>query len=293
MAMNFQLKNKAIILLLSSVLILTSCGPDEQDYDQLVTITTNKGEMKMILFNDTPLHKKSFLELAEKGAYDSTSFYRVIQGFMIQGGDFSGKEEFEKESRRLIPAEFKPNRINSRGMVGAARQSTSQNPYRHSTTQFYIVHGKVFDETEISTDIDKINGSLAKYLYDGNHEELINEFKALQDSGRTDELQERVIALRPEMEEALKMSFENVDLTPEQIKIYTTIGGAPHLDGEYTVFGKIVEGLEVVDAIATTEVDSLDKPLMPIFMSLKVEQMLKDSLTARYGIVYPPKPAKE
>ena len=285
--MNSLLKNKVSLLFVFVALLVQSCGPDKEDYDQLVTISTSKGDMKMILFNDTPLHKKSFLELAEKGAYDSTSFHRVIEGFMIQGGDVSDNEKFEKESRRLIPAEIRPERFNSRGMVGAARQTTSQNPYKHSTTQFYIVQGTVFGEEEILTDVDKLNGSLAKYLYDGNQQALINEFKALQDSGRSEELQQRVLELRPAMEKALDMSFENTSMTEEQIKVYTTIGGAPHLDGEYTVFGKVVDGLEIMDLIAESKVDSLDRPLDPVYMTIKVEDILKDSLTAKYGIVYP------
>jgi peptidyl-prolyl cis-trans isomerase B (cyclophilin B) len=283
------MKNNISFFLLGLIILLQSCGPDSQDYDQLVTISTTKGEMKMILFNDTPLHKKSFLELAEAGAYDSTSFHRVIQGFMIQGGSLAGNEAFEKEARRLIPEEFQPHRFNAKGMVGAARQNTSENPYKHSTTQFYIVQGSVFTEEEISTDIDKLNGSLAKYLYDGEHQDLIDEFKVLQDSGRTEELQDRVLELRPAMEEALDMSFENTSLTQDQITTYTTIGGSPHLDSEYTVFGKIVAGLEVIDLIAEIEVDDKNKPVEPIYMTVKVEDILKDSLTARYGIIYPPK----
>lgn len=279
-------KKSSLALGIVLAVLLGSCGPDKEAYDQLVTISTNKGEMKLILFNDTPLHKKSFMELAQAGAYDSTSFHRVIKDFMIQGGDVSVNEDFEKESRRLIPREFLPTRIHTKGMLGAARQTTTQNPYKNSTTQFYIVHGRVFSDEEMRVDIDKLNGSLAKYLYDGNHEDLINEFKELQDSGKTEELQQRVIALRPEIEDALGMSFHNTTLTEEQIKAYTTIGGAPHLDGEYTVFGKVVDGLDVIDKIAVVPVDSLDKPIEPVYMTVTVEDVLKDSLTARYGIKY-------
>lgn len=290
MVMNSRMKNNLALILFSIILLLQSCGQDPKEYDQLVTISTDRGEMKMILFNDAPLHKKSFLELAEKGAYDSTSFHRVIKGFMIQGGSLAGKEEFEKEARRLIPAEIRPHRFNSKGMVGAARQNTSENPYKHSTTQFYIVQGKTFTDEEIRTDIDKLNGSLAKYLYNGEHQDLIDEFKVLQDSGRTEELQDRVLELRPAMEEALEMSFENTSLSQEQISTYTTIGGSPHLDGEYTVFGKIIDGLEIIDLIAEMEVDDKNKPVDPVYMTVKVEDVLKDSLTAQYGIIYPPKP---
>ena len=103
----------------------------------------------MVLFEDTPKHKASFLELAEVGAYDSTKFYRVMEEFMIQGGDVSLNEAFEKESRRLIPAEFKPSLYHKKGMIGAARQTASENPFKQSSTQFYIVHGTTFSKEEL------------------------------------------------------------------------------------------------------------------------------------------------
>lgn len=284
--MSSKQQSKLSLILVLLLLQLQACGPNKEDYDQLVTISTVKGELKLILFNDTPKHKASFIELAQKGAYDSTSFHRVIKDFVVQGGDLAPKEDFEKESRRLIPAEFVPRLFHVRGMLGAARQNTSQNPTKHSTTQFYIVDGEVYEEKEIRTDIDKLNGSLSKYLYDGNHEDLINEFKELQDEDETDELQKRVLALREEMEEALDMDFENTKISQEQIQAYTTIGGVPHLDGEYTIFGKVVDGLEVIDAIADTEVDSLNKPIVPIYMTIKVEDVLKTTLSEQYGIIY-------
>ena len=280
-------KSKYLFLAIILAFILPGCGPAADEYDQIVTISTDKGEMKMILFNDTPLHKKSFLELASGGAYDSTSFHRVIKGFMIQGGDISTNEDFEKESRRLIPAEIRSHYMHTKGMVGAARQPINQNPQKHSSTQFYIIQGKQFAEEEIRTDIAKLNGALSKYLYDGEHEELVNKFKELQDSGKTDELQKQVLALRPEMEEALGMSFENTEITNEQVKAYTSIGGAPHLDNDYTIFGKVVEGLEVIDLIAVEPVDSLNNPIQPIYMKVAVEDVLKSDITAKYGVIYP------
>ena len=255
--------------------------------DKLVTISTRLGDIKLVLFEDTPFHKESFLELAEAGAYDGTGFHRVIEDFMIQAGDISKNPEFERESRRLIPAEFLSHRIHARGMLGAARQGANVNPEKKSSTQFYIVQGEVYTEEELTTNIEQLNSAFGRFLNDGEHEELKQKCLALQDSGLTEEFQNLILDMRPEIEEAMDLDFENLEITPEQIKLYTTVGGTPHLDGGYTVFGQVVEGMETVDKIASLEVDSDDKPLEPVKITLKVEEHPKDSLIAWYGIEYP------
>ena len=280
--------NKIVQLaLVLSLLVWQSCSSTEGNEEQLVKLTTRLGDIKIILFDDTPKHKESFLELAEEGAYDSTKFYRVMKDFMIQGGDVANNVGFEKEARRLIPSEISPDHIHKKGMIGAARQPQNRNPYRLSSTQFYIVHGRTFSQKELTTDLAQLNAALSKYLYNGEHQDLLDEFKVLQDSGRTEELQERVIGLREEIEKFENKSFENTEITQTQIDAYTTIGGAPHLDGGYTVFGQVVEGLDVVDKIANLKVDSLDNPLEEIYMTVSIEDVPKDSITAWYGIIYP------
>ena len=285
--MGMNLKSSGWLLLLA---LLPACH--NSDTDKLITLHTRLGDIKLVLFDDTPLHKKSFLEMAEAGAYDSTTFNRVIRHFMIQGGDVSTNPKYDFYARRLIPAEIKAKYFHKRGMIGAARQSININPKRKSSTQFYIVQGRKFKREELTTDIARLNSALPRFLYDGQHQELIDEFRALQDSGKNEELQQRVLALRPEIEEALGMNFENTKITEEQIEAYTTVGGAPHLDGGYTIFGQVVEGMATVDKIASLPVDSTDKPLEPVYMTLSIEEVPKDSITAWYGIEYP-KPAEE
>ena len=281
------------VTLMLGLMVWPSCSSKQDTKEQLVKITTRFGDIKIILYDDTPKHKESFLELAKDGAYDSTAFYRVIKDFMVQGGDVAINADFEKEARRLIPAEISPDHIHKRGMIGAARQTQNRNPYRLSSTQFYIVQGKTFTKKELTTDVAQLNASLSNYLYNGEHQDLLNEFKTLQDSGRTDELQQRVLGLRKEIELFTKKSFENTEITQAQIDAYTTIGGAPHLDGEYTVFGQVVEGLEIVDKIAALEVDSVDNPLEAVYMTVSIEEVPKDSITAWYGLVYAKPEVKE
>ena len=285
--MGMNLNRVLPVMFLLSLLVGQSCSTKLENEEQLVIITTRLGNVKLVLFNDTPKHKASFLELAEMGAYDSTTFYRVIRNFMVQGGDVALNDDFEKESRRLIPEEISPDHIHLRGMIGAARQPQNINPYRQSSTQFYVVQGRTFSEKELTTDIARLNSALSSYLYNGEHQDLIDEFKVLQDSGKSDLLQERIIALREEVEEGLNMNFENTEISQTQIEAYTTIGGAPHLDGDYTVFGQVVEGMETINKIANLEVDSLDNPLVPVYMTVSIENVSRDSITAWYDIVYP------
>lgn len=274
-------------ILILGFLAWQSCSSKQENEEQLIKITTRLGDIKIILFDDTPKHKESFLELARDGAYDSTAFYRVIKSFMVQGGDVALNPDFEKESRRLIPSEILPDHIHKRGMIGAARQPQNRNPYRLSSTQFYIVHGRTFSQRELTTDINRLNSALPRYLYNGENQDLIDEFKVLQDSGRNEELQNRVLDLQEEIEAALNMNFENSEISQAQIEAYTTIGGAPHLDGAYTVFGQVVEGMETVDKIASLEVDSVNNPLEPVYMKVSIEYVPKDSISAWYGIIYP------
>lgn len=285
MAMKLNRTLPAILFL--SILVWQSCSSGEENQEQLITLTTRLGDIKLVLYDDTPKHKASFIELAKAGAYDSTTFYRVIKDFMVQGGDVAINADFEKESRRLISSEILPDHFHKRGVIGAARQSVNRNPYRLSSTQFYIVEGRKFSQKELTTDIVQMNSALSRYLYNGENQDLIDEFKVLQDSGRSDELQERVLELRDEIEESLNMDFENSEISQAQVEAYTTVGGAPHLDGAYTVFGQVVEGMNIVDKIANLKVDSVDNPLEPVYMKVAIEYVPKDSISAWYGIIYP------
>ncbi len=179
--------------------------------DQLITISTPQGDLRLLLFDDTPRHKENFLKLAKDGFYDGTTFHRVIDGFMIQGGDPNTKDEDPSNDGGgnpgyTIPAEILPKYKHQRGAVAAARMGDQVNPQKASSgSQFYIVE---------------------------NH------------------------------------------------------NGTPQLDEAYTVFGQVIDGLDVIDKIAEQPKDGRNRPLSDIRMKVKVEQVRKKKISRKYDYTY-------
>lgn len=213
------MKNLLLVFLAS---ILLSCAGNKTLTEPQVMISTNKGDIVVKLYNETPIHRDNFLKLAETGALDSTLFHRVIKDFMIQGGDPDSRGAApgvmlgEGEVGEPLPAEFRyPQLFHKRGVLAAAREGDSVNPERKSSSsQFYIVWGRVFETDS---------------LLDARYEQT----KRLGTAPIADEVRET----------------------------YRTIGGTPHLDGIYTVFGEVVSGLDVVDIIQNVETDDNDRPI--------------------------------
>jgi len=201
----------AFLLLLASASYAAK-GPKISKKDQLITISTSLGDIKLILFDATPQHKANFLKLAESGFYNGTTFHRIIQNFMVQGGDPNSKDTdpandgMGQPNEPTIPAEIRPEFKHKFGAVAAARQGDFVNPQRASSpSQFYLVQ---------------------------NHQ------------------------------------------------------GVPHLDGQYTVFGQVVSGLDVIDKIAAQPKDERDRPTTDIKMTVKVEKLKKKKITELYGYTY-------
>lgn len=201
-----------------------------------VKITTNYGTVYLKLYNETPKHRDNFIKLAKEGALDSTLFHRVIQNFMIQGGDplsktaKPGEQLGSGDIGYTIPAEFVPGIFHKRGALASARDN---NPAKASSgSQFYIVQGKKYTDAEL----DGMNAGRA----------------------------------------------ETWKITPQQREVYKTSGGAPFLDGSYTVFGEVVKGMQMVDNICTVKTDRSDRPLTDIKMSVslvegkELKHLLKD-----------------
>ncbi len=257
----------------------TSLLPGEKE--RIVLITTEYGDIKVKLYNETPLHRDNFVKLVEEGFYDSTIFHRVISQFMIQGGDPDSKKALPGQQLGnggpgyTIPAEFNSKLIHKKGVLAAARNGDNVNPEKKSSgSQFYIVQGKVYTAEEMDMQLKRMNqqvisGFFSKFIHDPKN----TSYKNKVDSLRKAQNMEGLVALQKEIEEMNKTEMDKLPLkkfTEEQIKAYTTVGGTPHLDGNYTVFGEVISGLEVIDLIADVEKDKSDRPLKDIKMSMKL-----------------------
>lgn len=207
--------------------LLTICAVSafaEKPKHRYVKIVTNKGQCIVMLYNQTPLHRDNFIKLVKEGYFNGVLFHRVINHFMIQGGDPDSKNAKQEvllekqEPKRPIPAEFCDSLFHKKGVLAAAREADEVNPNRESSgSQFYLVQGKVFTDDQL------------------------------------DQLEERRLKFKiPEYQRA----------------VYKTLGGTPHLDRNYTVFGEIVEGLDLVAAIASVQTDSNDRPVEDIAMTI-------------------------
>ena len=276
-----KIKLKFIVTSLILFSLTMSCA-SKKDY--LITIKTSFGDIKLILFDDTPLHKQNFINLAEAGRYDGTNFHRVMNDFMIQGGDVNTKEGTAITPEARIPEEIHTHHIHTIGAVAAAR---TNNPERKSSEcQFYIVQGKKWTEDALLLDQSLLNQYLRQLLAMPEYQELRQEFIELQRSGTEKDLEEKMFALRPVVEKEFEVSLSK-DMPQDRVEAYTTVGGTPHLDDEYTVFGLVVEGMDVVDEIARQETDDMDKPIEEITMVVEVEKVRRAKISKIYGYQYP------
>jgi len=271
------MKRYLFIILIAILVSFVSCGSGEsKSGEALVLIKTEFGEIKLKLYDDTPEHKKNFLKLAEEGFYDDLLFHRVINNFMIQGGDPESKNA--QAGVRLgggspgytIPAEIVSKYFHKKGALAAARKGGPSNPEKRSSgSQFYIVHGEIFSQGKLDTVAMMLNNKkkneLMKERLSAAGDEL-NEFRKNQDQAG---FNIRVAEIREEVD-SMYSTMSQIKFTDAQIEAYTTIGGYPSLDGEYTVFGEVVEGLEVLDKIAGVKTDTNNRPLSDVRMKVEI-----------------------
>jgi peptidyl-prolyl cis-trans isomerase B (cyclophilin B) len=279
-------------LLGAFLLIFSSCA---QNKDQVITIKTKYGDMVAILYDETPKHKANFIKLAKEHYFDSLLFHRVIEGFMIQGGDPDSKNATPGQHlgtggpTYTIDAEFNPKFFHEKGAFSAARMSDAQNPSKASSgSQFYIVQGKKWTEDELKFDQMKFNMAMQQYFQNPVNKPAYDSLFATYQSGDVNRYDSLLKKLRPRVEKETGIKTEK-DVSPEVVKIYSTVGGAPHLDGQYTVFGKVIKGLEVIDKIAAQPKDESDRPIEDIRMMVTVEEMSKNKIEKEYGYKYPDK----
>lgn len=283
------MKISSLVFLLSISFVLLGCAQgydtSEENYEYLVTIETPYGEMKAICHNETPLHKERFLSLAEERRFDSTIFHRVINNFMIQGGDLQTKPNKESEPA-TIPAEFVPEYFHKKGALAAARQGDQVNPKRKSSgSQFYIVDGEVQTEKMITVDQQKLAKGIQHLFEIGKLGYLRRDLDSIYLT-RNQKAYTECMLDAADTVQALMGTEVYKEIPAERIEAYTTVGGSPHLDDEYTVFGQVIDGLDVIDKIAEVRTLRGDVPLEPIHISMSVEKVKKKKITKEYGYAF-------
>jgi cyclophilin family peptidyl-prolyl cis-trans isomerase len=251
------------IISLSSALMLISCSAPVGNENSLVLIKTTLGDIKIKLYDGTPIHRENFIKLVNMGFYEGISFHCVIKDFMIQAGDPATrtgltKEQLDTLGTYTIPAEFRKEYYHKKGAVAAAREGNNSNPdMRSSGTQFCIVQGTKFSDSELKATEDKINSNIKQTLFSKLMKEIADSARLSGVPLKEDEIQELAsIKLFDYLTTIGDRKFSGA-----QINDYKTIGGVPRLDGTYTVFGEVVEGLDVVDKIAAVKTDQSDKPV--------------------------------
>jgi cyclophilin family peptidyl-prolyl cis-trans isomerase len=235
-----------------------------------VLIETNQGNVKVLLYNETPLHRDNFLKLVQQHYYDSLLFHRCIQNFMIQGGDPDSKyapSDYllgEGGPNYTVPAEFNSSLYHKKGALAAARDSDLDNPLQASSaSQFYIVQGRVFTDSLLRTNQAKRITKMRLFneiINRPEHKTYLEKYKAFAKAKNNDSIK----VIYDYFNQKVDKEFETAVLykfTEEQVKTYTTIGGTPHLDLSYTVFGEVIEGLDIIDKIAAQKTDSNNRPL--------------------------------
>ena len=268
---------KTTILFTLILCCITACTGNQKknnnmanDNATLVKIETTMGDITVKLYDETPKHKENFIKLVKEGVYDSTLFHRVIKNFMIQAGDPTSKTASATDTLGsgdvgyTIPAEFNPKFFHKRGVLAAARQGDDVNPNKESSgCQFYIVTGRKFSEAQMINMENQMNEARLDTVFQAlarKHMKEIYKMRKANDMEGLMELQDSLEnQARKEVAKEPALKF-----TPEQIKAYTTVGGTPHLDGNYTVFGEVVDGMNVVAEIETAKTNRQDRPTQDI-----------------------------
>ena len=241
-----------------------------------IKIKTSFGDIVVRLYDETPLHRDNFLKLVKEKFYDGCLFHRVIKGFMIQGGDPESKDAKPGEQYGTggpgytIEAEINPGLYHKRGALAAARTGDEINPERRSSgSQFYIVWGDVYAEGKLT----QLAKQMEMMVAQNNFSRLAAENKAKIMEMRRNRDQAGLLALQEKLAaKAQQMAKEQGGLTDEQKQIYSTLGGTPHLDGQYTVFGEVVEGLDIVEKIQSCRTLRGDRPAEDITLTISVEE---------------------
>lgn len=250
---------------LNILFLLISCSAPGGNENSIVSIKTSLGDIKIKLYDNTPIHRDNFIKLVKSGFYEGISFHRVIKNFMIQAGDPATRTDQSNLPDSLntytLPAEFNDQDFHKKGALAAAREGNDVNPeMRSSGTQFYIVQGVKFTDDELNEAEQRINSNMKQSLFNRLLRETTDSINLTGKPLSSGEIQE-IASMK--MFQYLS-AHKDFKVPQEHRSAYKNVGGVPRLDGAYTVFGEVIEGLDVVDRIAATETDSSDKPVNDI-----------------------------
>ncbi len=260
-----NIKSNALIILIT-ILFIHSCKAPLSNENTNIVIKTTLGDIKIRLYDSTPVHRDNFIKLVKSGVYDNVLFHRVIKDFMIQAGDpltRPGKSDLTSDTINsyTIPAEFNASCFHKKGALAAARKGNDENPeMRSSGTQFYIVEGVKYTDSELDQAEQRINSNIKQAIFNKLIKETTDSLKVSGTPVSAAEIQD-IASMK--MYEYFSLNG-NYKIPEDQRNVYKTTGGTPRLDGTYTVFGEVTEGLDVVDKIAAVPTDGRDKPLNDI-----------------------------
>lgn len=253
-----------LLLFALTILLSVSCTNGQNEWQEegftYAKVSTDQGDMIFKLYNSTPKHRDNFVKLAKEGFYDGTIFHRIIKEFMIQGGDpdsrNAGPDAQLGQGGPGYTIEAEIGEIHKKGALAAARKGDQVNPEKESSgSQFYIVQGKSYTEEEMKKMEDdlamkSVMGKVQEYITMEENKPLMDSIQQMQAAQDTDGLQ----ALQTRLVNKFKSEDDQFSFSDEHMEIYTTIGGTPFLDNDYTVFGEIVQGMDVIDKIASVAV---------------------------------------
>ncbi len=244
--------------------------------ERIVLIETTEGNMKVKLYDDTPRHRDYFLDLIRKGYFDGTLFGRVIQQFIIQGGSQDsrgvkpGSPIGDGDKTMEIPHEIRKNRIPKKGAVGCPRRDEKNNPNKDSDmSMYFIVLGRPYTSGQLDTLELVQNVPIKKEV----RKKLYTPIKPMLDSIKRvnpKEFNRRVVELNHKIDSVTRATPGSLTFTPEEREAYTTVGGSLHLANEYTFFGEVIEGLEVIDKISDIPTNSADRPIKDVVMNVRI-----------------------
>lgn len=268
------MKASRFLIICIIIAAITSCGASTKNNSKnmssenqtIVKFETNVGDFTVALYNETPKHKENFIKLVKEGMYDSTLFHRVIKQFMVQAGDPKSKNASDTTTLGAgdvgytIPAEFNNELFHKKGALAAARQGDEVNPEKASSgCQFYIVTGRKFTEPKLLDMENQINEQREENIFNSLAQKHMKEIYKMRKAGDNEGLLELQDTLESQAS-AMAMEEEPFKFTKKQIDAYTTIGGTPHLDGAYTVFGEVIEGMDTIEKIENSKTGRADRP---------------------------------